>query len=108
MLNIKLLSDNLGFEEEESMILLELFTESLEVSLANIEDALDMNDFKKIASEAHSIKGSAANLLLADIVDIAKQLEIDARSKNRSAILNLTKKIEYLVEKLNEVEFEYV
>jgi len=107
MLSIKLLSDNLGFEEEESMILLELFIESLELSLANIEDALELNDFEKIAREAHAIKGSSANLLLADIVHIAKQLEGAAKSKNRDDILNLTKKIENMVEKLNKVEYDY-
>ena len=106
MLDINLLAEALGFEEEEAIILLELFMESLETSLANIEDALASNDFKKIAYEAHAIKGSAANLLLADIVDIAVHIEKCAKSQDIVSLSPLIDKMGEVVDELNILELE--
>jgi HPt (histidine-containing phosphotransfer) domain-containing protein len=80
MLDIDKLANELGFEAEDIQMLVTMFVESANQSLANIEGALQSGDFQTLSSEAHSIKGSAANLKLDSISKLA--LIIEQASKN--------------------------
>jgi len=108
MKELNRLSEKLGFDEDDVLMLLELFLESSQVSLAQIEDAIEQNDFQKVYTESHSIKGSAANLMLADIVEISKELEVASKKEQKMKILSFYKKLEDAIENIARLEYANV
>ncbi len=81
MINLEKISQQLGFEEEEVQMLLDMFYESTTQSMQTLKNAIETLDFETIKQEAHSIKGSAANLMLDDIFNISKEIEDAAKDK---------------------------
>ncbi len=107
MLDIEALATALDFDIEDVSVLVELFVENAQVSLANIEEAIEGNDLQVIQNEAHAIKGSAANLMLVDIQDMARELEEAAKSNHKINYLSFFSQIEEKIEKLSEVHIDY-
>ena len=107
MIDIEALAQTLGFDVEDVEVLVELFVEGAQVSLANIEDALAGNDIDIVANEAHAIKGSAANLMLTDIQDMARVMENAAKAKQKINFLSLYSQIEKKVEEISEMQTSY-
>ncbi len=107
MIDIEQLALELDFDVEDVEILIELFTENAQVSLANIEEAIETNDITTIKNEAHAIKGSAANLLLVDIQDIAREIENAAMQNSPINYLSHFSKLEEKIERLCEVQTSY-
>jgi HPt (histidine-containing phosphotransfer) domain-containing protein len=107
MINIENLAKELEFDVEDIEILIELFVENAQVSLANIEEAIEANNIRLIGDEAHAIKGSAANLLLTDIQDMARDMENAARENRKINYLSLFKQIEEQVDRISEVQTSY-
>jgi len=107
MIDIENLASALEFDIEDVEILVELFVESAQVSLANIEEAIEGNKIDVIAAEAHAIKGSAANLLLTDIQDIARDMENAAKENRKINYLSLFSQIEEHIEKISEGQTSY-
>lgn len=66
-----------------------------------IEDALDEEDYSRVQSLGHTIKGTAGNFGLGPIVDIGKSLETAARGQNSSATRTLNG---YLTNCLEQLE----
>ncbi len=81
MINLEKIARQLGFEMQEVQMLLEMFLETASLSMQSLEDAINAKDFESIKQEAHSLKGSAANLMLDDIFNISKELEDAAKDK---------------------------
>ena len=108
MIELNRLSEKLGFGEDDVLMLLELFLESSQVSLAQIEDAIEQNRMDIIYKESHSIKGSAANLMLADIVNIAKELEDASKKSLKMKILTNYKRLEEAIKKVATIRYEHV
>jgi HPt (histidine-containing phosphotransfer) domain-containing protein len=106
MLDLDLLASELDFDRDDVVMLLEMFLEGAQVSLANMEEAIETNDITAISQEAHAIKGSAANMMLADIVDVANELEISAKQNKKINYLSLYTKLESMVEELGAISFE--
>ena len=102
MLNIKTLAQELEFEEEEVMLLLEIFTENIDLSLQNLEEAIQKRDFQTIYNETHSIKGCAGNLMLRDIVVAVETIEQYA---NRGKEADYVYLFENLVKKIKAVRY---
>ncbi len=107
MIDIEALAEALEFDLEDVEILLELFVENAQVSLANIEEAIEGNDILTIQNEAHAIKGSAANLMLVDVQDMAREMENAARENRKINYLSLFSQIEEKIETLSEVQTSY-
>jgi len=107
MIDIEKLAKELDFDIEDVYVLVELFVENAQVSLANIEEAIEKGDTTTIQSEAHAIKGSAANLMLADIQDIAREMENAARESQRINYLSLYSQLDAKIDKLSEVQPSY-
>ena len=107
MIDIERLATELDFDIEDVYVLVELFVENAQVSLANIEEAIEGNDIQTIQNEAHAIKGSAANLLLVDIQSMARDMETAALENRKINYLSLFTKIEERIEALNEVHRSY-
>ncbi len=107
MMDIEALAEALEFDIEDVAILVELFVENAQVSLANIEEAIEGNDIDTIKNEAHAIKGSAANLMLVDIQDMARSMEEAAKENRKINYLSLFSQIEEKIEILSEVQISY-
>ncbi len=78
MLDISIISQNLGFEEDEVIMLFEMFIESATDSMISLKSAIESNDYEQIKQHTHSIKGSAANIMLDEVVNLAKEIETSA------------------------------
>jgi HPt (histidine-containing phosphotransfer) domain-containing protein len=50
--------------------------------LQNLQNSLELGEYEKIKSYAHAIKGSAGNLQLYEIYEMAKEIEFMAKEKN--------------------------
>ena len=107
MMDIEALAEALDFDIEDVAVLVELFVENAQVSLANIEEAIEGDDITTIQNEAHAIKGSAANLMLVDIQDMAREMEEAAKSNQKINYLSLFSQIEEKIEQLSEVQISY-
>ena len=79
-IDIDTLAAQLGFENEEVAMLLEMFLDTAHGSISELEEAIAQEDYDAIRSHAHSIKGSAANLTLEPLYLAAKEIEEAAKS----------------------------
>lgn len=99
-LDLQKIADELEFDLEDVKMLMEVFIESVEESLLNLKKAITQDDFEMIYQSAHAIKGSAANLTLMSISDLAKSIELEAKNKNKidyqSSYNKLVEQIEYI------------
>jgi len=79
-IDLQKIADELEFDLEDVEMLLEVFIESADESLELLQNGIQNNDYDTIFKAAHAIKGSAANLTLDDISQVAKTLESEARN----------------------------
>jgi HPt (histidine-containing phosphotransfer) domain-containing protein len=79
-MDVKVLADNLGLEEEEYVELIELLIETGMSDLDKLESAINAGDTEKAAEAAHSLKGAAGNLGIAEFSQVAKQVEDNSRN----------------------------
>ncbi len=82
-LDLQKIADELEFELSDVEMLVTVFIETAEESLDAMQTAIVNNDYACIYKTAHSIKGSAANLLLVDISSLAKTLECEASNSKQ-------------------------
>lgn len=81
-IKIEDIAQRLNFSIENSYKILEIFYESSNKILDNLEESITLNDFDKIYRNAHSIKGSSSNLLFNEVYEIAKEIETFSKSNN--------------------------
>ena len=101
-MNIEKIAKDLDFEIEDVMMLLEVFLVTSKKSLENIFNAIESEDYETIYKAAHSIKGSAANLLLEDISEQASNIEKNARNKELVNYTKLGTKLESYITKIEK------
>ena len=99
-MDIKVLADNLGLEEDEYLELADLLVETGLVDLSNMESALEAEDADAVAKAAHSLKGASGNLGIMDIFELAKTVEAESRDNNLSSVGNQLKGIREKLEDL--------
>jgi HPt (histidine-containing phosphotransfer) domain-containing protein len=108
MIDLVNLAKELDFDVEDMRMLLELYLESARKSLENIQESLHRTDYEVIYSEAHSIKGSSANLMLVDIQNIAKELEEYAKNRQKIQCLQLYTILKEQIYELSQGQNSYV
>ena len=72
--------DSTGMEENSAKEIFDMFFESLPDTLDQINKSLNEEDWVKTAKLAHKIKGTAGNLMINNIFELALQLEKAAKS----------------------------
>lgn len=82
--DIKEIAAILGMAEKHIPMLVGAFLDESKSILQNLTDAVSANNFTDIALHAHNIKGSAANLRLTDVSEIALGLERAAKASDGS------------------------
>jgi HPt (histidine-containing phosphotransfer) domain-containing protein len=80
-INLQQIADNLGFELSDIEMLINMFIEASNDSLDQMQTAIQSNNFDDIVAAAHAIKGSAANIMLEDITNLAKDIELSSHDK---------------------------
>ena len=97
-IDLQKIADELDFDLEDIEMLFEVFLESAQESMKQLEKAINENDLSSIFASSHAIKGSAANITLEEISNIAKDIESNAREENNINYLELYEKLKALIE----------
>lgn len=81
-MNIKAMAEDLDIDSGEFMYLLEYFVEKSKSDLERLKSAVKSGDIMEVVEASHSIKGSAGNLGLMNIYEVAKEIEAKGRENN--------------------------
>lgn len=81
-IDLQTIADELDFDLEDVEMLMEAFLESVDQNIQILKTAIETHDLQAIYLASHDIKGAAGNLLLNDIANIAKEIEINAKKHN--------------------------
>lgn len=81
-LNCQELKEELMLSEDELLMLIELFIKKMSKQLPELEEIIKEKNFKKIASIAHSIKGSSANFRIEELQAEAAKMEKMAKKED--------------------------
>lgn len=81
-MNLKTLAEKVDLDESEYQEMIDLFLKTTSQHLVSLKTAIEMGNVTKVIESAHSIKGSAASLGLAEISSIALRVEAKARANN--------------------------
>ena len=92
-MNLKELSEKLELEEDEFLELVRLFVETGSSDLNELQSAIGDKDAQKVARVAHSIKGVAVTLGLAEIFESANKMEMSARANDLEGVTGAVKSI---------------
>ncbi len=105
-MNFKELASHLEMEEEEFSGWAKLFVEVGTADLDRLTAAIGKGKWHEVADAAHSIKGAAANLGMAEPSELAGRIEKEARENrlDRTAewVLTLRKILGQMAEELQE------
>ncbi len=96
-MDYKELGENIGLDEDEFIEMLDIFFESGSADLEKLDAAIREGNAGKAHEASHSLKGSAGNLGLEKIFEIAKAID----DKDREGSL------EGLDEMVNDLRREY-
>ena len=92
--------NQLGLDEITIDMLLDNFFLTLDNDVKNLQDAIDSKDSEKIVHAAHYLKGSCANFVMKEAVDILQ--EIESEGKKGKTQFNL-KRLNLIFEKIKEI-----
>ena len=105
-MNLKDLGNHLEMEEEEFLELIELFLDTSFSDLSHLQSAVENGEGLNAVKAAHSIKGAAANLGMAEIYELAKKIETEAQGNRLDRtpewILSLRRLLDQVAEGLKQ------
>ena len=101
-LDEEFLYKELALNEEELIMLLELFLKKRDDLLEKLEDAISIRSYEEIARLAHNIKGSSGNFRLEEVQNLAALIEDKAKEQNE--LFDYQKSFDSLVKKLMAIE----
>lgn len=81
-LDAKKLKEELKLNEDELLLLLTLFIKKMKKQIPELEVAIEMRDYKSIALNAHSIKGSSGNFRIETLQESSSEMEKMAKAQN--------------------------
>lgn len=80
-IDLEQIANKLDFELEDVKMLMEVFLETTDELMDELQKAIYENDLKKIYTLSHTIKGSSSNLTLVNISSLAAEIEQKSRAK---------------------------
>lgn len=101
-INLHEIAEKLDFNLEDVETVVEAFLGGAKTSLKEMKSALNTHDYTLLSRAAHTIKGSAANIFLEEIVSLSKEIEKAAKEENETT---LTQKIEILESLIQSITF---
>ena len=103
-LNVEKLSDELMLNEDDLIMLLDLFIKKMNKQLPQLYDAIKLRDYKKIGLLSHSIKGSSGNFRIEILQTISSEMENMAREK--SIEYNYEESFKKMKNKIQEIKIK--
>ena len=82
--NKQVLMDKFNFDDEDLVMLFDVFIKSSNENIEKLKLAIENNDYNTIYICAHSLKGSSGNLMIDEVYAISKELE--SASKDEKSI----------------------
>jgi HPt (histidine-containing phosphotransfer) domain-containing protein len=101
-MNLKELANHLEMDEGEFLELIELFIDTSTSDLNHLQSAVEKGEGLNAVNAAHSIKGAAANLGLAEIYELAKKIEAGARGNHLDRTLEWIPTLRKLLERVED------
>jgi signal transduction histidine kinase/DNA-binding response OmpR family regulator len=83
-LDVNKLTEELMLNNDELIMLLTLFINKMNKLLPDLKNAIDNKEYKKIALNAHSIKGSSANFRIEILQASANEMESMAKNEDEN------------------------
>jgi len=83
-LDIRKLEEELMLGNDEILMLLTLFINKMHTLLPDLQEAIQHKNYKKIALNAHSIKGSSANFRIETVQASASEMESMAKNEEEN------------------------
>ena len=80
-INYKKMAESIGLNSKYIPILIMSFVDESNSVMDDFKEAINSNNYEKIRTNAHSIKGSAGNLRFNEIYEMAKEMEMSASLK---------------------------
>jgi HPt (histidine-containing phosphotransfer) domain-containing protein len=102
-MNLKELSENSELEEDEFLELVCLFVETGSSDLKELQSAIADKDAQKVARAAHSIKGAAVTLGLAEAFELAKKIEMNTRANDLEGADRAVRTLKEELDRMQEV-----
>ncbi len=99
-IDLEKIAQELDFDLEDVEMLLEVFLEGTKENLQILKTAIDSGDMETTFKTAHAIKGSAANLTLNEISEIAKEIELNAIKESAMDYQDRYEKLHLLIDKI--------
>ncbi|WP_324171043.1 hybrid sensor histidine kinase/response regulator [Sulfurimonas sp.] len=96
------LKEELMLNQDELLMLLKLFIKKMKKQLPELEEDIKNKEYKKIALNAHSIKGSSGNFRIESIQHNASEME--EMAKNEDANYNYKICLEKIRRRIQEIE----
>ncbi|MDF1882347.1 Hpt domain-containing protein [Sulfurimonas sp. SAG-AH-194-C21] len=96
-IDLQKIADELEFDLEDVEMIMDSFLENAKTNLNFMDKAIQIDDFKGITNSAHAIKGSALNLLLDDVGNLARELELNAMEEKNIDYFVLYEKLNLLI-----------
>lgn len=81
-LDAKKLKEELKLNEDELTLLLTLFIKKMKKQMPELQAAIELRDYKQIALNAHSIKGSSGNFRIESLQNSASEMEKRAKEED--------------------------
>ena len=104
-MELEKLAERLGLDVEDIRELLELYVETTTSDLAQLKGAIEAKDAQLAHAKAHSIKGASGNLGLAEVYELAREIDDQARA---NSLDRLNEMIQVLEEKFNSLVKDFV
>jgi histidine phosphotransfer protein HptB len=79
--------------EDEYDMLISMFVDDSGKLISDMQTAYDASDSDALRIAAHTLKGSASNVCIADLTDICKQIEDKAKDNDLQGIDTLLEKL---------------
>ena len=98
------LAAQLGFKRSDIDMLMGIFMKNVMTLLEKMNGMIQENNLQGIIDTAHAIKGSAGNLKLDEIANLAKEIEIMAITKSNESYEIPYNKLKKIIELLAQSE----
>jgi len=99
--DIEKIANSLDFDLEDVQMLMEVFLEGAQENMQELKIAIYAKSMDGIRRAAHAIKGSAANLTLMNIADIAKDIEENAKRLNSHNYIEKYEELKVLIDDIS-------
>ncbi len=103
ILNLSVAMTNLDGDAELLQEIMDIFLETADDQLLDIQNCIEAEDIKGVAVQSHGMKGGASNFCAKKFVGSALQLEIKAKEGNLDGAQELLDGMKAAFEELKEV-----